>query len=517
MNDPIDFVLGSFEGASIDGATADRLADGMPGVTLFREPNVENEDQVVDLCAQIHRQSGDLPALIAVDQEGGQLQALSGIVTDFPGNMALAACRDIDLAERVGAAIGHELRALGITVNYAPVCDLLTMPTNHGLSIRSYGDDPTDAADLAVAQIVGLQSAGVAATAKHFPGKGAATVDTHYATAVIARTRAEFDAYELVPFRAAIRADVRMMMTSHAICPALSPGNERPATLSPEILTAMLREELGFTGVTVTDALDMAAVGAADQADATESLDAIRAGSDLLLTTPQMAIDALWSGLRSANELTPIDSAALAMSKDRVRRLREWLSRAPVPDPSVVGSATHRTLADEVARRSITEVSVESPHGPVDRDCVVIQPTLENLTPADTTTAAGASLAVELGVLGLSPAEHIVGHAPTTSEIDRVVSASADREAIVLVTAAATEPGQIELVRRVAAHASRCTVIVARNPLDLGFLEVPAHGRILCSYGLTSSTIRALGAVLTTPGRPPGVLPVSRASHDDVR
>lgn len=224
MNDPIDFVLGSFEGASIDGATADRLADGMPGVTLFREPNVENEDQVVDLCAQIHGQSGDLPALIAVDQEGGQLQALSGIVTDFPGNMALAACRDIDLAERVGAAIGHELRALGITVNYAPVCDLLTMPTNHGLSIRSYGDDPTDAADLAVAQIVGLQSAGVAATAKHFPGKGAATVDTHYATAVIARTRAEFDAYELVPFRAAIRADVRMMMTSHAICPCSAPA-----------------------------------------------------------------------------------------------------------------------------------------------------------------------------------------------------------------------------------------------------------------------------------------------------
>ncbi len=113
---------------------------------------------------------------------------------------------------------------------------------------------------------------------------------------MINRSRAEFDAYELVPFLAAIGVDVRLMMTSHAIAPALSPGHDRPATLSPEVLTGLLRDELGFDGVTITDALDMAAVGEADQASAAESLDAIRAGSDLLLTTPRMDIDALAAG-----------------------------------------------------------------------------------------------------------------------------------------------------------------------------------------------------------------------------
>jgi beta-N-acetylhexosaminidase len=316
-----------------------------------------------------------------------------------------------------------------------------------------------------------------------------------------------------VPFRAAIRAEVRMMMTSHAICPALSPGNERPATLSPEILTTMLRDELAFAGVTVTDALDMAAVGAAQHASASESLDAIRAGSDLLLTTPSMAIDALRAGLRRASATSPIDRAVLTTSKGRIRRLRRWLSHAVVPDLSVVGSAANRSLADEVARRSITEVSVGSSRGPIDQDCVVVQSELENLTPADTTADAGGSLASQLRALGWSPTEQIVGHAPSAPEIERAVAATAGRASIVLVTAAATEPGQIDLVRRVGALASHCTVIVARNPLDLGYLDVPSRSRILCSYGLTASTIRALGAVLTGSERPPGVLPVSRVSE----
>jgi beta-N-acetylhexosaminidase len=513
MHNPIEFVLGSFTGTTVDDTTGDQLTAGMNGVTLFREDNVRTLDQVVELCAQLHAACGDLPALVAVDQEGGQLQTMSGIVTDFPGNMALAATGDVALAERVGAAVGSELRALGVTVNYAPVCDLLTVPTNHGLSIRSYGDDPASAAAFAAAQITGLQRAGIAATAKHFPGKGGATVDTHYATAVIDRSRAEFDAYELVPFLAAIGADVRLMMTSHAIAPALSPGNERPATLSPEVLTGLLRDELGFGGVTITDALDMAAVGEADQASAAEALDAIRAGSDLLLTTPRMDIAAMTAGLRNTNEVSPIDPQLLSRSRARVVALRHWLAGFTVPDLSVVGSSEHAALADEVARRSITEITPAAVTDPIDRECVVIQPALINLTPADTTIDSGASLAAALRGMGLSPTELVLAHSPTPVDLDAAVGAAAGRDVVLLVTAAATEPGQVELVRRVVDCAARATVIVARNPLDLGSIDTPTGTRVLCSYGFTISTIRALAAVLTGSRQPVGHLPVRNPNN----
>lgn len=509
MDNPIEFVLGSFSGTTVDDATHDQLASGMTGVTLFREDNVRDLDQVVDLCAALHRAcGGDLPALVAIDQEGGQLQTMSGIVTDFPGNMALAATGDVELAGRVGFAVGSELRALGVNVNYAPVCDLLTVPTNHGLSIRSYGDNPDRAAAFAAAQIAGLQRAGVAATAKHFPGKGGATVDTHYATAVINRSRAEFDAYELVPFLAAIAVDVRLMMTSHAIAPALSPGHDRPATLSPEVLTGLLRDELGFDGVTITDALDMAAVGEADQASAGEALDAIRAGSDLLLTTPRMDIAAMTAGLSNTNLITPIDPGVLSRSRARVQALRQWLAGFPTPELGVVGSPQHAALAGEVAQRSITEIAPGTSPAPLDRDCIVIQPELINLTPADTTIDSGASLAAELRNSGLSPTELVVAHAPTSADLDAAVDAATGKDVVVLVTAAATEPGQIELVRRVVACASRTTVIVARNPLDLGFIHTPSTTRVLCSYGFTISTIRALTSVLTGALQPVGRLPV---------
>jgi len=480
----------------------------MPGVSLFREHNVASRDQVIDLCAAVHNLVGGPPALVAIDQEGGQLQTLSGIVTDFPGNMAVAATGDPELAGQVGYAMGLELRALGVTVNYAPVCDLLTNPTNHGLSIRSFGDVPEVAAVAAAGVIEGLQRAGVAATAKHFPGKGGAKVDTHFAQAVIDRSRAEFDAYELVPFRAAIAAGVQLMMTSHAIVPALSPDDPRPATLNRAVLTTLLRGELGFGGVTITDALDMAAVGVGDQASAHEALDAIRAGADLLLTTPFMDPDELTDGLRRAQSEAPLHHEVVSESHARVARLRRWLAAFPVPDVGVVGCADHAELSDQVARRSITEVARHLDRRPADPDCVVLQPAAINLTPADTTVDNTSSVAARLRDLGLRPRELCVPHSPSTTDIAAAVEAADGAEAIIVVTAAATEPSQVELAERVGRAAARTTVIVARNPLDLSYLEGVDPARLLCSYGLTSSSVAALASVLTGSHEPDGQLPV---------
>jgi beta-N-acetylhexosaminidase len=276
----------AFRGRTVPHWLRTRLAAApVAGFTLFRPNNVRSPRQVRRLTAGLQAgaraRDGDdgLPILIATDQEGGQLLALGATGgtshdwTGFAGPMAIGATGDADLAERVGRAIGLELRAVGVNVNYAPVLDVATNPSNPALGIRSFGDDPAEVARLASAWLGGLQSAGVAGTGKHFPGKGEGSVDTHHALDVVNRTRDELDTGELVPFRAATEAGVRLVMSGHFAVPALTGSRALPSTLSREVMSGLLREELGFTGVSITDALDM---GALPQ-DATQAIDVVTA------------------------------------------------------------------------------------------------------------------------------------------------------------------------------------------------------------------------------------------------
>ena len=288
INGDPEAVLGrlmlAFRGRTVPRWLAHRLAAApVAGFTLFRPNNVRSPSQVrrltTGLQAAARARDGDdgLPILIATDQEGGQLLALGATRgsshdwTAFAGPMAIGATGDADLAERVGRAIGLELRAVGVNVNYAPVLDVATNPSNPALGIRSFGDDPAEVARLATAWLRGLQSAGVAGTGKHFPGKGEGSVDTHHALDAVDRTRDELEAVELVPFRAATEAGVRLVMSGHFAVPALTGSRALPSTLSRDVMNGLLRDELGFTGVSITDALDM---GALPQ-DATQAIDVV--------------------------------------------------------------------------------------------------------------------------------------------------------------------------------------------------------------------------------------------------
>src|SRR4029079_9190547 len=194
------------------------------GVTLFMAVNVMRPAQVRELTAAVQRAGGgtDGPLLIAADQEGGQLNALGAEATQFAGNMALGAVDDDLLTERVGAAIGREARALGINVVYAPVLDLASEPGNSAMGIRSFGDDPGAVARPGAAMVRGLQSAGVAASVKHFPGLGAVDQDTHYRLGVVHGSAADLDRNELAPFRAGIAAGARPGMAAHCPRPGLT-------------------------------------------------------------------------------------------------------------------------------------------------------------------------------------------------------------------------------------------------------------------------------------------------------
>ena len=220
-------------------------------------------------------------------------------------------------------ATARELRALGVNVNYAPVCDLANNPANPALGIRSFGDDPEAVGRLAAATVRGLQGEGVAATAKHFPGAGDTAADPHHELPLVPRTHAELAERELVPFRAALDAGARLVMTGHFALPGQD--DDLPASLSGAVLRDLLRGQLRFEGVTVTDALDMHAL-AQGSAQVVDAIAALRAGEDVLLgTADESALERLEEGLAQAQRRGLIDADDDAAATRRLDELRRWL------------------------------------------------------------------------------------------------------------------------------------------------------------------------------------------------
>ena len=251
------------------------LADGLGGVVLFAG-NIADRDQLGELVADIRSAGEDV--LVAVDEEGGDVTRLyAGTGAPHPGNLALGAVDDVALTRRVGAAIGTDLAGLGINLNLAPVADVNTNPDNPIIGTRSFGAAPERVAAHVVAYLTGLQSTGVAGCAKHFPGHGDTALDSHLALPTVT---GDLEPH-LVPFRAAIAAGVRAVLTAHVAYPGLCDG---PATLSRAVLTGLLRDELGFTGAVVTDSMTMSAI--ADRTGVAEGAAiALAAGADLVCMT----------------------------------------------------------------------------------------------------------------------------------------------------------------------------------------------------------------------------------------
>ena len=265
-------ILPGFEGPVIPDWVRRRLSDGLGGVVLYAW-NVDSPEQLRSLTDDLRSEREDV--LIAIDEEGGdvtRLEAATG--SSYPGNGALGVVDDVELTERVGTSLGAELAAAGINLDFAPVADVNTNPLNPVIGIRSFGADGALVARHVDAFVRGLQGAGVAACAKHFPGHGDTSVDSHLALPVVE----SLEEVALEPFRAAIAAGVQSIMTAHIVVRTLG---DVPATMSWEILHDVLREELGFRGLVVTDALEMKAVSATVGVEES-AVRAISAGADAL-------------------------------------------------------------------------------------------------------------------------------------------------------------------------------------------------------------------------------------------
>lgn len=487
------------------------------GVILFRE-NVVTTEQTTRLVDEYKKANDDFGLLISIDQEGGIVTRLqSG--TDFPGNMALGATRSTDLAESVGHAIGSELHSLGINMNLAPSLDVNNNADNPVIGVRSFGENPQLVADLGTAYINGLQKSGMAATAKHFPGHGDTAVDSHLGLPSVPHEKDRLLEVELYPFQQAINKGIDAILTAHVTFPKIDPttviskkdGTEihLPATLSHEVLTNLVRKEMGFKGVISTDALNMKAIvdhfGPVDTA-----IRAINAGTDIVLMP--VGLEEVATGLYKAVENGEVKEERLNQSIERLLTLKakrgiyKQVSETPIDEKishaeEVVGNKAHKDLENDVARKSITLVKNNGvlPINKTEKKSVVVVGNTysENLQKA----LAAHHSSVEL----------IKSSQPLSQEqLQKVQNA----DLVVLgtytfdVNGRLPSSAQMKMVNQVIGAASEKTIAIGiRNPYDImAFPEVSAY---ITQYSFRDASFRAAAETIFGMNNPSGKLPIT--------
>ncbi|MFC0169456.1 beta-N-acetylhexosaminidase [Pseudoduganella danionis] len=335
-----------FPGTTLDAATADFLkTNGIRAVCLFRG-NMTDSVQLAKLTADLRAVMGD-EALIAIDQEGGAV-VRSTWVPAPPAAMGLGAANDLDLSYRTGAAVARAVKALGFNWNFAPVLDLNNNPHNPVIAERSFGAEPTRAAELAMAWMAGSHAEGVACCVKHFPGHGDTSVDSHRDLPTVDKPVAELERMELAPFRIAAGA-APAMMTAHIVYPTLDADN--PATMSRRILTGMLREEWQYQGIIITDGMDMHAI-AGRYGVGNAAVRALTAGADMVMAlgtteTQEETLNAIAAAI-AAGEISQADI------QHRLARLGALAQAYPCKQRSYKEDASDRRIMAEGWQRSLT-------------------------------------------------------------------------------------------------------------------------------------------------------------------
>jgi beta-N-acetylhexosaminidase len=481
--------------------------------------NVQNPRQIATLSnglqAAALRQRRRIPLLISTDQEGGAVvYRLTAPATAMPGNMALGAGRSAADAHRSAEVIGTELAAVGINQNYAPVADVNVNPANPVIGVRSAGADPALVSEMVAAQVNGYHDGGVATVAKHFPGHGDTAVDSHFGLPEVTHTRTQLEAIDLPPFRAAIAEGVDTIMTAHVVLRSVDPSGA-PATMSRPILTGLLRGELGYDGLIVTDALDMGGATSTYPPDVAP-VAAFRAGADQLVLAPQM--DVAYAAVLDALRTGEISKRRLDESVYRILRLK--MARGLFGDPfvdveqaaQVVGAPEHRRDEQAITDHTTTLVKNDAGELPLTR-----QPRNVLVTGWGATTTS--TLGAAIGRRGQTVTVRETGTTPTQATIDLVAAAAGISDLVVVSTmnaagvdAATGRPtpsaaAQQNLVRALLATGTPVVVAGVRNPYDISYLtEAPTY---LATYGYTAASLESLTRVLFGEINPVGRLPVT--------
>lgn len=498
-------------GKTIDPETEELIREIKPGSIILFARNISSPQQVKRLITHIHSLLPS-PPLVAIDQEGGRVIRFTRGLTVFPGNMALGAAGAPDLAFQQGLLSALQLKDIGIDINLAPVVDVITSHHNPGITIRSFGDDPKRVSDLACACIEGTQKAGVAAVAKHFPGKGAAECDAHVDLPTVSVSEETFKRIHLPPFMNAIKKGVKGMMTTHICCPSLNGKEHHPATFSRKIVHDYIRTRLNHNGVIFSDDLEMGAI--AKHHDIEEAcLKATLAGHDMLLICSNYEWQKRgFRALVDAYTHSRLSPDELDASVKRIHHLKHFCNRKTNPDQyNVLVKPEH--LAEQIARRSITVIGNEKQVLPIDsrkvNDLLLLIPDLSDLPCLEEGYEPTGNHFLIKACQQLFPGN--VGFCffslnPEPEEIERMTKLGNNHTlCIVFISNAQENQGQQLLIKNVRQHYDTLVFVLLDNPFDCEWIST--QDTCITSYGFRKIQIKLSLAVIFGQVEAQGMLP----------
>jgi beta-N-acetylhexosaminidase len=505
-------LLLGFGGTKMDATIATFLDDMKPGGVALFGRNIDTPEQTVRLIRDVHAHDpaqhiGGVPMFIAVDQEGGNVVRLKRGATILPSAMALGAANDPELARRAGAALGRDLRLLGFNMNLAPVLDVNSNPENPVIGIRSFGENASAVADLGVAYMQGIQSEGVLAVAKHFPGHGDTDADSHYHLPVVLHDKHRLDDVELLPFARAFSEGLDAIMTAHIALPALGDDGEKdlPATVNPRVLTSLLRDELGYDGLVMTDGLEMQGIvqrfGSGEAA-----VRAVLAGADMVMVLwypekKREVRDAILTAVQSGR----IPSWRLDQAVRRVlvaKARRRVFERDERAIPEVIATMERnerddRNVVQEIAGRAITIVKNEGATLPLKSKQKVVVASTEPLF----ANLLKKQLKARVVPLTMAPTR-----ARVDEETRRVVDVGVDADVVVVAVQNLDHRALIERARE---QLPRAKIVVVSFGSPYLASHLPSLDAYVCAFGWRDESERAAVEAMTSGVQPTGKLPVT--------
>jgi beta-N-acetylhexosaminidase len=517
-------IIVGFHGQSV--ATSPELAamigDYHIGGVVLLEANAHDPQQLSALTAELQSlatsSGASIPLFIAINHEGGIVVRITEGVTGFPGNMAVAATGRVEPAYVSAALAARELRAMGVNMNLAPVLDVNDNPMNPVIGVRSFGDVPSLVANYGRLAIRGNQDNGIIAIAKHFPGHGSVAVDSHGGLPVLEASIDELMNRELVPFASAIEQGVAGIMTAHVAVPALDDSN-RPATFSPQILAGLLRQQMGYNGLIVTDSLGMGGASAS-RGQAQAALEAVQAGADIVLsTTPMEAHIAIIQAMMAAVQKDQIPVQQIDRSVLRILRVKYAFGLFESQAASAigeVGSSEYQAIADEIARQAVTLLRNDEGTIPLpssDARLLLISP--DHLPPA--VSGDGTLFAELLCARGHEVTEFVFNL--DSGESREYVYASATAQApwhdivifgeweLIKRNVNWGDQWQEDLIQELGQAGPPLIVVAWHNPAAI--LRCPRVSSFLTAYGNTRAQVTAVVGVLVGESASIGVLPMT--------
>jgi len=501
-----------FSGAEITSGISEMIKDYHVGGIIYFRRNIKSLRQVFKLSNELQtisiNQRVGLPLMISTDQEGGIVHRLIG-GTHFPGSMVLGATKNTELAERMGQAIAKELKTVGINMDFAPVLDVNCNSLNPVIGVRSFGEDPFWVAKLGVAFIKGVQAEGVIACGKHFPGHGDTVADSHLTLPVVKHDRNHLEKVEFYPFTQAIQAGVDSIMTAHVCFPSIEPKEDIPATLSYNVLTNLLRKELGYTGIIITDCMEMKAI--ADGFGTSEgAIMSIKAGSDIVLVSHsinkqkqaiEMVVEAVRKGEISEERINQSVLRIIQLKKKRI-----YLKSITGSNYQKIDKKMDEELAYQIAKKGVTLVKDESNLIPIDmfnsKKILVLDFFLKRSSLVEDDIENKNLLVDFLREEGVEAKHYTFFEGkdtmPSLEGIDRIIVCSFN---------AIHNPYQVKIIRKIQTLNIPFIVLALCNPYDLQVF--PEVSTFLTTYDYSPFSLQLASKVIVGKHKAQGNLPIT--------